>query len=117
MYQLEGTIKLINDIQTFPSGFSKREFVVTSDDQYPQDIKFEFVKEKCEVLDKFAKGQRVNVNFRIRGNEYQGKYYVNLAAFKLDALDGGGAGGSEPPPGTGGDGIEEDPFAGDSSPF
>ena len=40
-YQLNGTIKLIYDTQTFPSGFSKREFVVTTDDKFPQDIKLD----------------------------------------------------------------------------
>ena len=118
MYQLEGTIKVINPEQTFPSGFSKREFVVTTDDQYPQDIKLELVKDKCSMLDSYSQGQRVAVSFRLRGNEYQGKYYVNLQAFKLEAGSGGGSDGppSEPPAGHG-DGVDSDPYADESSPF
>lgn len=120
MYQLEGTIKLINDIQTFQSGFQKREFVVSTDEQYPQDVKFECVKDKCALLDNVSPGQRVSVSFRIRGNEYQGRYYVNLQSFKVDAVGGGGGGGgaSEAPEGyASGDGVEDDPFANESSPF
>ncbi len=121
MYQLEGSVKLINDVQNFQSGFSKREFVVTTDDQYPQDIKFECVKDKCALLDSVSQGQRVNVSFRIRGNEYQGRYYVNLQVYKIDPVGGGGSGShpqpGEPPAGTGGDGIADDPFADESSPF
>ena len=120
MYQLEGTIKLINPAQTFPSGFVKREFVVTTDDQYPQDIKLELTKEKCALADGLSQGQRVSVSFRIRGNEYQGKYYVNLQAYKIDAGAGGGDSGgpglSEPPPGLM-DGPANDPSAEESSPF
>ena len=91
MYEASGKIKLISDEQTFPSGFSKREFVVTTaDSKYPQDLKFEVVKDKCSLLDNYKEGQEVQVNFDIRGNEYNGKYYVNLSCWKLSAKDGSG---------------------------
>lgn len=94
MYEASGKIKLISETQTFPSGFSKREFVVTTaHDKFPQDLKFEVVKDKCEILDKYKEGQEVQVNFDIRGNEYNGKYYVNLSCWKLESKGGGGGGG------------------------
>ena len=95
MYEAAGKIKLINDVQTFPSGFQKREFVVTTGDKYPQDLKFEVVKDKCSMLDGFKEGQDVQVNFDIRGNEYNGKYFVNLSCWKLSGKDGSGSGGGE----------------------
>tara|TARA_R110000851_G_scaffold147756_2_gene287768 strand:- start:5587 stop:5934 length:348 start_codon:yes stop_codon:yes gene_type:complete len=81
--QLQGRIKLIGEIQEFDSGFTKREFIVTTAEQYPQDIKLEFFKEKVADLDKVTEGQEVTVHFNIRGNEFNGKYYVNLQAWKL----------------------------------
>lgn len=91
MYEATGKIKLISETQTFPSGFSKREFVVTtSDSKYPQDLKFEVVKDKTSILDSYKEGQDVVVNFDIRGNEYNGKYYVNLSCWKLSGGSGGG---------------------------
>ncbi|MDP4626038.1 MAG: DUF3127 domain-containing protein [Akkermansiaceae bacterium] len=96
MYEATGKIKLISDTQTFPSGFSKREFVVTTaHDKYPQDIKFEVVKDKCSILDSYKEGQDVVVNFDVRGNEYNGKYYVNLACWKLSGGGSSGGGGDE----------------------
>lgn len=93
MYEASGKIKLISDTQTFPSGFSKREFVVTTGDgKYPQDLKFEVVKDKCSMLDGYKEGQDVSVSFDIRGNEYNGKYYVNLSCWKLSGGSGGGGG-------------------------
>jgi hypothetical protein len=89
MYETRGTLKMIGDIQTFGSGFTKREFVVTTaHDKYPQDLKFEIVKDKCALLDTFAAGQEVIVNFDIRGNEYQGRYYVNLSCWKIQPANG-----------------------------
>lgn len=92
MYEASGKIKVINETQSFASGFTKREFVVTTaTDKYPQDLKFEVVKDKCSMLDQFKVGQDVQVNFDIRGNEYNGKYFVNLSAWKIQAADGSSA--------------------------
>ena len=89
MYETSGKIKVINETQTFPSGFAKREFVVTTaNDKYPQDLKFEIVKDKCPLLDAFEVGQDVQVSFDIRGNEYNGKYFVNLSCWKIQAANG-----------------------------
>lgn len=99
MYEATGKIKVIYDTQSFSSGFSKREFVVTTAaDKYPQDLKFEVVKDKCQLLDGFQTGQDVTVNFDIRGNEYNGKYYVNLAAWKIQGAAGTGQESSQSAP-------------------
>ncbi|MEI8039684.1 MAG: DUF3127 domain-containing protein [Verrucomicrobiota bacterium] len=84
MYETSGKLKWIGEVLSFPSGFTKREFVVTTAaDKYPQDLKFEIVKEKCGLLDPFEVGQDVAVSFDIRGNEYNGKYFVNLSCWKI----------------------------------
>ncbi len=87
--ELEGRIIKVMDTQSFDSGFSKREFVVnTFKENYPQDIKFEVYKEKCEALNAFQAGDEVKVEFNIRGNEYNGRYYVNLQAWKIEKSTG-----------------------------
>ncbi len=83
-YEISGTLKVINEVQTFGSGFTKREFVVTTQEQYPQDIKLELVKDKTSLLDRLRVNDKVTVKFNIRGNEYQGKYFVNLQAWAID---------------------------------
>jgi hypothetical protein len=75
---------------TFDSGFTKREFVVTTKDQYPQDVKFETIRDKTSLCDKLREGQEVTVYFDIRGNEYKGRYYVNLNAWRVQTAEGGG---------------------------
>jgi len=84
-YELMGTVKLVMDTVKFDSGFTKREFVVTTDDaRYPQDIKFECVKERCALLETIEPGQRVTVSFDLRGNEHNGRYFVSLSAWKVE---------------------------------
>lgn len=88
-FEVEGTIKLIMDTQTFGSGFTKREFVVTlGDDKYPQHVKMEVVKDKTSLLDKYRVGQRVKIGFDLRGNENNGRWYVSVQAWRIHAADG-----------------------------
>jgi hypothetical protein len=83
-YLYDGKIKSIGEIQTFASNFKKREFVVIEEvEQYPQEIKFEFVGEQVEVMNNFKVGESVTVAFILRGNEYQGKHFVNLKAIGI----------------------------------
>lgn len=83
-YELTGKVKLIQDLQTFNSGFTKRELVVTVEDgKYPQDINLEFVQDKVALLNSLQVGQDVTVAFNIRGREYNGRYYNNLQAWKI----------------------------------
>ena len=89
----EGTIIAIDDVITFDSGFTKREFVIktTDDGEYPQDIKFELVKDKTSLVDKYQLGDKVTVHFNVRGREYNEKYYVNLVAWRLEGPETAGA--------------------------
>lgn len=85
-FEHTGTIKEIFDVQTFPSGFTKREFVITTDERFPQEIKFDCLKEKVDLLNQFKKGDVVRVNFDIRGREYKSRYFVDLSAWKIESL-------------------------------
>ena len=85
-YELTGTVKVVMDEVKFDSGFNKREFVVTTDeDRYPQDVKFECVKDKSALLNDVQPGQRVTVSFDLRGNENKGRYFVSLSAWRIQA--------------------------------
>jgi len=113
MYELSGTVKVIFEEQTFGSGFNKREFVVTTgDDKYPQEIKFECLKEKVELVDKLKTGDKVKVTFDINGREWNEKYFVNLKAFRIETAGASTGSSDEPPPFDPADEIldEEPPF-------
>ena len=88
-FELKGTLKKLFDQQDFPSGFYKRDFVITTMEQYPQDIKFSALKEKSEQLAKFSEGDVMNVKFDLRGREYNGQFYVDLNAWRIEADQAG----------------------------
>ena len=88
--KIQGKIKLINETQTFESGFTKREFVLTTNDTYPQDIKIEMIKDKCSLLDLYKVGSDVEVSINLRGSMYNDKYYVNVQGWKINKAEAQG---------------------------
>ena len=97
-YEMDGVVQKVMDEQTFASGFSKRSVVIkTEDERFPQDIMFEFMKANAKLLDGIEPGMRVRVSFDIRGREYNERYFVSLAGWKIQNLDAQGAhaGGSD----------------------
>ena len=83
-FEIKGKIKVLFDRQDFPSGFFKRDFVITTNDQYPQDIKFGALKERVEQLEGLSVEDEVTVKFDVKGREYNGNYYVDLNAWRIE---------------------------------
>lgn len=99
--ELTGKIKLVFDLVQINPTMNKREFVVTTDERYAQDILLETFNEKTSILDPFKAGDLVRVSFDIRGREYNGRYYNNLRAWKVESLAPAAPapqGGSDMPP-------------------
>jgi hypothetical protein len=82
---IKGAIKLINPIKVISDKFSVREFVVTTPDaKYPQDILFQTINDKMDVLESLGVGQQVEVSYNVRGREFNGRYYNTLDAWKIE---------------------------------
>lgn len=84
---LKGTIKKIGDIQTFGSGFQKREGVILTNDTYPQSIPFEVVQDKIDILNPFKEGDEIEISINLKSREWvspQGetKYFLSLQCWK-----------------------------------
>ena len=92
--ELQGTVKKITEVQTFASGFQKREMVLTTEEQYPQPINIEFLQEKGDLLNQLKEGDKVKVAINIRGREWtspQGevKYFNSITGWKVESLEAG----------------------------
>jgi len=103
MFEFSGVVKAILDPKTFDSGFTVREFVVENpDDKYPKPIAFQTKQDKVSLLDSLSVGDQVTVSFDLDGREWQGKYFVNLNAWRINSGAGAGEGsqGRAPDPGS-----------------
>ncbi len=102
--ELTGKIKLIDETKTFGSnGFRKREMVITTEEQYPQDIMVEFIQDKTDLLDAYKVGQNVKISINIKGREWtspQGevKYFTSVQGWRVENADGAQSSNTNIPP-------------------
>ena len=86
--EVKGKIKFIGSTQQVSDKFSKREIVVTTDEQFPQHISIEFNQDKCAILDKYSVGDDVEVGINLKGREWtnpQGetKYFNSIQGWNI----------------------------------
>jgi hypothetical protein len=94
-YEVKGKLKKVLPVQTGTpkaggEDWKKVSFVVANNEGYEgreQLFCFEiFGAEKVDNFNKFNKeGSEVSVKFEIRTNEYQGKYFTSLSAYRVDS--------------------------------
>lgn len=90
--ELKGTIKKIGEIQTFASGFLKREVVILTEEQYPQPISIEFLQDKTDLADAHKEGDSVTIGINLRGREWTSptgevKYFNSITGWKIVKSD------------------------------
>ena len=88
--EITGKVHLIGQTEEVGSnGFTKRQVVIATDEQYVQHVPIDFVKDKTPILDSYKVGDEVKVSVNVRGNEYNGRYYVNLQGWRIEKLQNG----------------------------
>jgi len=90
--EIQGRIKTIFATETVgQNGFQKRDLVITTDGQYPQDIIIQFAQGNCALLDNLQIGQIVKIHFNLQGREWtspQGevKYFNTVVGWKIEVV-------------------------------
>ena len=86
--ELNGAVHLIGQTETVGNnGFTKRQLVIATSEQYVQYVPIDFVKDKTTILDNYKVGDNVTVSVNVRESEYNGKYYVNLQGWKISKTE------------------------------
>lgn len=90
--EIQGRIKTIFATETVgQNGFQKRDLVITTEEQYPNDILIQFTQQRCDLLNNLKVGQNVRVHFNLRGREWtnqQGevKYFNTIEGWKIELI-------------------------------
>ena len=89
-YTLAGTVLEVGDVQSWPSGFTKRTIVLqTESDKYPQRVPVDFARDNMVKLDRVTIGDKAVVTFDLEANEKNGRRYINLRGWKIEKHAGG----------------------------
>lgn len=66
------------------NAWEKQEFVIETNDQYPKKVCFTLFGDKVSLISGVPEGEEVEVSFDVESREFNGKYYHNLNAWKID---------------------------------
>jgi len=87
-FEIEGKLHKVYDTEQKTDSFRAREFVIeTMQGQYAQFVKFQLTQDRCEVVDPYEVGQQIKVYFDLRGRQWQDKYFTNLNAWRVEAVN------------------------------
>jgi acyl dehydratase len=89
----EGVITYIGPEETVgQNALPKRSFVVqeNTDKQYKDTLMIDLLKDKIEFIKPYRVGDVVKVYLSTRANEYNGKYFNSIGAWKIEGQASGG---------------------------
>lgn len=89
MTQIKGKLHHLGDTVVVSDKFQKREFVIQTDENYPQYISIQLTNDKCGFLDHAKNGLEIIAHINIRGREWENpqgekKWFNTLEAWKLE---------------------------------
>jgi len=71
------------------NAWRKQKFVLSVPGQFEKIVCFDVWGDRIS-LDNFAENEEVKVHFDIESREYQGKYYSDIKAWRIDKMSGAG---------------------------
>jgi hypothetical protein len=96
---IKGEIVFVDEVREYGSnGFRKHQVVVeTGDGKWANPVPVEFIKDTIEQSKVLKKGEKVSIDARINGREWQGKdgvtkWFTTISGYKIQS-----EGGSPPP--------------------
>ncbi len=99
---IKGEVKFVDEIREYgANGFKKHQVVVeTGDGRWDNPIPVEFIKDAIEKSKDLKTGDKVSIEARVNGREWQGKdgvtkWFTSISGYKV-AIEGGNAESIEP---------------------
>lgn len=87
-FEIEGKLHKKFDTEKKTESFQVRNFVILINDSgYENYIKFQLTQDRCDLIESVSEGTKIKVHFDLRGREWEGKYFTNLNAWKLETAD------------------------------
>jgi hypothetical protein len=88
--QIKGKIKEIREAVQVSDKFKKREFIILTEETYPNNYLIQLSQDRCNLIDNYKVGQNVNVSINLVGKEWKNpqgelKYFTTLDGWKIEA--------------------------------
>ena len=80
-------------VSTSGNNWSKAEFVIETVEQYPKKVCANLWGDRAKALDQFQLGSLITVSFDLESREYNGRWYTDVKAWRVDAATPAAAAG------------------------
>ncbi len=79
--------------------WKKLSFVIETQEQYPKKVCIDAWNDRIDVIKSCSINDAIKVDFDIESREFNGKWYTNLKAWKIEKMQSGGGpqAGNNPP--------------------
>ncbi len=94
--KIKGVVLEIFDTKEHKNDFKTRELVIKTEEQYPQELLFQFVNKMTGVLENYAIGEMVEISYNLRGSSWTQqdgtkRWFNTLQGWRIESLGGGSA--------------------------
>ncbi len=101
--QETGKLILVKNTQNISDKFQKREFVIETQEQYPQKLLFELQGNLVDIVDDYNIGDLVTCSLNIRGRLWtspqgEDKYFNTIICYKIQPFYNAGNSDDYKPP-------------------
>jgi len=87
-------LKLEEGVSKTGKEWKKQDFVIETNEQYPKKVCFTLFGEKVSLIDGITEGSEVEVFFNLESRDFNGKWYHNINAWKINAEQASASQGS-----------------------
>lgn len=87
-YKETGVVIELKDTEEVSDSFKKREFVIEVPNErspeYPEHFAFQCTQDRVDMLNDVSVGDKLAVSFNIRSKEWNGRWFTNLDAWRIE---------------------------------
>jgi len=99
--QVKGTLlqilKLESGVSKAGKEWKKQDFVIETNEQFPKKVCFTLFGDKISLIDGITEGTEIEVFFSLESRDFNGKWYHNINAWKIENAAAGNSAKNFPP--------------------
>lgn len=86
MAELIGKIIEINQEEVISDSLTKRTFVIEDETKYKNQVCFELINNKTDIIEYYKIDQRVEVLFSVRSRKSNDRWFSSIVAYSIKPL-------------------------------
>lgn len=99
--QVKGTLlqilKLESGVSKAGKEWKKQDFVIETNEQFPKKVCFTLFGDKISLIEGINEGTEIEVFFSLESRDFNGKWYHNINAWKVENAGAGSSAKNFPP--------------------